>query len=141
MICVFTLRTTTLPWNWQRQKASLVLLTLKSILVNVPLLNLSRKARVRRKRRRTSPSKKVIKLPQGLLIKERNSKENVSIVVRKDIGRGIVQYLRLPRMRVRKINSFLKYVWYRIPLIPGVWIQVVLIISAIPCRVLGDQKA
>ena len=36
----------------------------------------------------------------GLLIKERRSKENVSIVVRKDIGRGIVQYSRLPRIRV-----------------------------------------
>jgi len=32
--------------------------------------------------------------------KERKPKESVSIVVRKDIGRGIVQYLRLPRIRV-----------------------------------------
>ena len=66
--------------------------------------------------------------------KERKPKESVSIVVRKDIGRGIVKYLRLPRIKVRKVHSFLKHVWYRIPQIPGMWIQVVLIISAILYR-------
>ena len=34
----------------------------------------------------------------------------------------------------------MKYVWYRIPWIPGVWIQVVLIISKIPCRGFQDTR-
>ena len=34
----------------------------------------------------------------------------------------------------------MKYVWYRIPWIPGVWIQVVLIISEIPCRGFQDTR-
>ena len=61
-------------------KVFLVLLVLKLTWLKLLLINLSRKARVRR--RRTSP------------------KENVSIVVRKDIGRGIVQNSRLPIIRV-----------------------------------------
>ena len=61
-------------------KVFLVLLVLMLTWLKLLLINLSRKARVRR--RRTSP------------------KENVSIVVRKDIGRGIVQNSRLPIIRV-----------------------------------------
>ena len=67
------------------------------------LLNLSRKERVKRSRIRTSPSKMVNKLPKELPTRERKRstpKESVSIVVRKVIGRGIVQYLELPRIRV-----------------------------------------
>ena len=81
------------------------------IWLKILFLNLSRKAMVRRRRRRrTSPSKMVNKLPKELLTKERKSKESVSIVVRKDIGRGIVQNLELPIIRVRKLHSSLKYV-------------------------------
>ena len=61
-------------------KVFLVLLVLMLTWLKLLLINLSRKARVRR--RRTSP------------------KENVSIVVRKDIGRGIVQNSRLPIIMV-----------------------------------------
>ena len=41
--------------------------------------------------------------------KRSTPKESVSIVARKVIGRGIVQYLELPRIKVWKVHSFLKY--------------------------------
>ena len=42
--------------------------------------------------------------------KRSTPKESVSIVVRKVIGKGIVQNSELPIISVRKVHSFLKYV-------------------------------
>ena len=46
----------------------------------------------------------------GVADKGKKIKGKCFIVVRKDFGKGIVQYLRLPRIKVWKIHSSLKYV-------------------------------
>ena len=61
------------------------------------------KGKVKRRRRRTSPSKIVNKLPYKLPTREIRRtmpKESVSIVARKVIERGIVQNSELPIIRV-----------------------------------------
>ena len=54
----------------------------------------------KKKKKKDFTKKKGKQIALGVANKERRSKENVSIVVRKDIRRGIVQNSRLPIIRV-----------------------------------------
>ena len=58
------------------------------------------KGKKKKKKKKDFTKKKGKQIALGVANKERRSKENVSIVVRKDIRRGIVQNSRLPIIRV-----------------------------------------
>ena len=58
------------------------------------------KGKKKKKKKKDFTKKKGKQIALGIANKERRSKENVSIVVRKDIRRGIVQNSRLPIIRV-----------------------------------------
>ena len=58
------------------------------------------KKKKKKKKKKDFTKKKGKQIALGVANKERRSKENVSIVVRKDIRRGIVQNSRLPIIRV-----------------------------------------
>ena len=68
------------------------------------------KGKGKKKKKKDFTKKKGKQIALGVANIERRSKENVSIVVRKDIGREIVQNSRLPIIRVWKVHSSLKYV-------------------------------
>ena len=58
------------------------------------------KGKKKKKKKKDFTKKKGKQIALGVANIERRSKENVSIVVRKDIRRGIVQNSRLPIIRV-----------------------------------------